>query len=98
MLGTGDAQSQGSQDGCGELERLPNYYDFPCEHWKHLRTSNIVESSFSRVRLRTAASDGLNRGSMHLPDLENDDGSRGAIAIVNSNRNSNSNRNRVRIA
>jgi len=31
-------------------------YDFPREHWKHLRTSNVVESPYSRVRLRTAAS------------------------------------------
>jgi putative transposase len=37
-------------------ERLMTYYDFPHEHWKHLRTSNVVESPFSRVRLRTAAS------------------------------------------
>lgn len=37
-------------------DRLTAYYDFPHEHWKHLRTSNIVESPFSRVRLRTAAS------------------------------------------
>jgi putative transposase len=37
-------------------ERLTRYYDFPREHWKHLRTSNVVESPFSRVRLRTTAS------------------------------------------
>jgi transposase-like protein len=37
-------------------ERLTTYYDFPREHWKHLRTSNVVESPFSRVRLRTSAS------------------------------------------
>ena len=37
-------------------ERLTTYYDFPCEHWRHLRTSNVVESPFSRVRLRTTAS------------------------------------------
>lgn len=36
--------------------KLTTYYDFPSEHWTHLRTSNIVESPFSRVRLRTAAS------------------------------------------
>ncbi|GJL48918.1 MAG: IS256 family transposase [Nitrospirales bacterium] len=36
--------------------RLTQYYHFPREHWKHLRTSNIVESPFSRVRLRTGAS------------------------------------------
>lgn len=32
------------------------FLDIPGEHWKHLRTSNVVESPFSRVRLRTAAS------------------------------------------
>jgi putative transposase len=32
-------------------ERLTTYYDFPREHWKHLRTSNVVESPFSRVIL-----------------------------------------------
>ena len=37
-------------------DRLTAYYGFPREHWKHLRTSNVVESPFSRVRLRTAAS------------------------------------------
>jgi len=37
-------------------ERLTRYYDFPSQHWKHLRTSNVVESPFSRVRLRTTAS------------------------------------------
>jgi putative transposase len=37
-------------------ERLTTYYNFPREHWKHLRTSNVVESPFSRVRLRTTAS------------------------------------------
>jgi putative transposase len=36
--------------------RLTSYYAFPHEHWKHLRTSNVVESPFSRVRLRTTAS------------------------------------------
>jgi transposase-like protein len=30
-------------------------YDFPEEHWIHLRTTNIVESPFASVRLRTNA-------------------------------------------
>jgi len=30
-------------------------YDFPKEHWRHIRTTNVVESSFSAVRLRTNA-------------------------------------------
>jgi putative transposase len=29
------------------------FYDFPAEHWKHVRTSNPVESTFATVRLRT---------------------------------------------
>ena len=29
------------------------FYDFPAEHWKHIRSSNPVESTFSTVRLRT---------------------------------------------
>ncbi|MDR4485555.1 MAG: IS256 family transposase [Nitrospirales bacterium] len=37
-------------------ERLTQSYHFPREHWKHLRNANIVESRFSRVRLRTGAS------------------------------------------
>ena len=29
------------------------FYDFPAEHWRHLRTSNPIESTFATVRLRT---------------------------------------------
>lgn len=29
------------------------FYDFPAEHWKHLRSSNPIESTFATVRLRT---------------------------------------------
>lgn len=35
--------------------RLVTFYAFPKEHWKHLRTTNVVESPFAVVRLRTAA-------------------------------------------
>ena len=31
------------------------YYAVPPEHWPHLRTTNIVESPFAAVRLRTSA-------------------------------------------
>jgi putative transposase len=34
---------------------MVTFYQFPREHWKHLRTSNPVESPFAAVRLRTAA-------------------------------------------
>jgi putative transposase len=33
---------------------LLTFYDFPAEHWKHIRTTNPIESTFSTVRLRTA--------------------------------------------
>jgi putative transposase len=35
--------------------RLTTFYAFPKEHWRHLRTTNVVESPFAAVRLRTAA-------------------------------------------
>lgn len=34
------------------------FYDFPAEHWRHLRTSNPIESVFATVRLRTARTKG----------------------------------------
>lgn len=33
-------------------------YDFPAEHWKHLRTTNPIESTFATVRHRTIRSKG----------------------------------------
>ena len=33
---------------------LLSFYDFPAEHWIHLRTTNPIESTFATVRLRTA--------------------------------------------
>lgn len=43
---------------CGE--RLVTFYQFPKEHWRHLRTTNVVESPFAAVRLRTTAGKGTN--------------------------------------
>ena len=31
---------------------LFTFYDFPAEHWSHLRTTNPIESTFATVRLR----------------------------------------------
>ena len=31
------------------------FFDFPTKHWRHLRTTNVVESPFASVRLRTNA-------------------------------------------
>lgn len=36
-----------------DKEELMTFYDFPAEHWKHLRTTNPIESTFSTVRHRT---------------------------------------------
>ena len=36
-----------------DREALLAFYDFPAEHWKHVRTSNPIESTFATVRLRT---------------------------------------------
>jgi len=41
---------------CLEKDRevLLSFYDFPAEHWMHMRTTNPIESTFATVRLRTA--------------------------------------------
>jgi putative transposase len=39
-------------------ERLVTFFDFPAEHWKHLRTTNPIESAFATVRLRERATRG----------------------------------------
>ncbi len=38
-----------------DWDALTAFFDFPAEHWKHLRTSNVVESPFASLRLRTDA-------------------------------------------
>ena len=34
------------------------FYEFPAEHWKHIRTTNPIESTFATVRLRTTKTKG----------------------------------------
>jgi putative transposase len=41
-----------------ELDVLLTFYDFPAEHWIHLRTTNPIESTFATVRLRTRVTKG----------------------------------------
>ena len=45
---------------CLEKDRdeLMTFYDFPAEHWQHLRTTNPIESTFATVRLRTKKTKG----------------------------------------
>jgi len=41
-----------------DKDELLAFYDFPAEHWKHLRTTNPIESTFATVRLRTKRTKG----------------------------------------
>lgn len=47
-----------------DVEDFLTFYDFPQEHWIHLRTTNPVESIFAGVRLRTDV-------TKHAPNREN---------------------------
>jgi len=38
-----------------DWDRMVTFYRFPQEHWRHLRTTNVVESPFAGLRLRTNA-------------------------------------------
>ena len=39
-------------------QRLVSFFEFPAEHWKHLRTTNVIESAFATVRLRERVTKG----------------------------------------
>lgn len=41
-----------------DREVLLTFYDFPAEHWRHIRTTNPIESTFATVRLRTKKTKG----------------------------------------
>jgi transposase-like protein len=41
-----------------DWSQLVAFYDFPSEHWRHLRTTNPIESSFATVKLRTRVTKG----------------------------------------
>ena len=42
-----------------DREVLLTFYDFPAEHWLHIRTTNPIESTFATVRLRTEKTKGM---------------------------------------
>ena len=60
----GQAGAAGGVDGRAvaslikDREALLAFYDFPAEHWKHLRTTNVIESAFATVRHRTVRTKG----------------------------------------
>ena len=41
-----------------DADVLLTFFDFPAQHWKHLRTSNVIESPFATVRLRQQVTKG----------------------------------------
>jgi transposase-like protein len=41
-----------------DMEELLAFFDYPCEHWVHLRTTNPIESTFATVRHRTKVTKG----------------------------------------
>jgi transposase-like protein len=41
-----------------DLDELLTFYDYPAEHWMHLRTTNPIESTFATVRHRTKITKG----------------------------------------
>jgi putative transposase len=41
-----------------DADALLTFFDFPAEHWKHLRTSNVIESPFATFRLRQRVTKG----------------------------------------
>ena len=41
-----------------DQEQLLAFFDFPAEHWVHLKTTNPIESTFATVRLRTRVTKG----------------------------------------
>lgn len=42
----------------GDLDQLLAFYDYPAEHWVHLRTTNPIESTFATVRHRSKITKG----------------------------------------
>lgn len=41
-----------------DRDKLTTHFDFPAQHWQHLRTTNVIESPFATVRLRQRVTKG----------------------------------------
>ncbi len=59
--------------------------DFPLDHWRHLKTTNVVESSFAALRLRTDAAKQFKRVQGDGCDLEDADGGGGQVQEADGN-------------
>ncbi len=49
-----------------DQEHLYSHFDFPAEHWKHIRSTNVIESAFATVRLRQRVTKGAGSRSKGL--------------------------------
>lgn len=49
-----------------DVDEMLAFYDFPAEHWIHLRTTNPIESTFATVRLRTKVTKGAGSAAAAL--------------------------------
>jgi len=62
VKGLGFFGTQSVKVGCKCLEKdreqMFNFYDFPAEHWQHIRTTNPIESTFATVRHRSRQTKG----------------------------------------
>lgn len=56
-----EGRSDAAETVLRDWEDFVSFYDFPTEHWVHLRTTNPLESVFSAVRLRTDATRRMKR-------------------------------------
>ena len=54
-MGAAEGYQGASETLVRDWERMVPFYRFPREHWKHLRTTNVVESPFAALRLGTDA-------------------------------------------
>lgn len=49
-----------------DVDELLAFYEYPAEHWIHLRTTNPIESTFAAVRLRTKVTKGAGSAAAAL--------------------------------
>jgi transposase-like protein len=49
---------------CKDEDTLFTFYQFPAQHWQHIRSTNVIESTFATVRLRTKKTRG--QGTMNM--------------------------------
>jgi putative transposase len=64
-----------------DRDTLLTFYDFPAEHWLHLRTTNPIESTFATVRLRTTKTRGcVSRAGILSDGLQVDEDGRTKLA------------------